>query len=236
MRHKVRVDFELPLRFSIEAHHELHSSTLASGDCESLRETTHPWPLLTSPINSKAYAPEYSPIPQAPDPEKLDPQCHLILSTKLVLAFLDIMPMAPGHILLTTRKHYQKLSDIGHAGKPLDWIRQREANEAREAARELGEWLPILSRALCAVTGIEDWNVVQNNGERAAQVVPHVHFHLIPRYQERNGSINHGMMRSWTMFGRGSREDLDDAEAAQLAELLRDAVRKEISGGGHSKL
>ncbi|CZT16630.1 related to histidine triad protein [Ramularia collo-cygni] len=188
---------------------------------------------------SKTYAPDSSsPVPSAPNPEFLDPQCHLILSTKLVLAFLDIMPIAPGHILLTTRKHYQKLSDIPNtSGSSQDWVRRREAAEAREAARELGEWLPVISRALCKVTGIEDWNIVQNNGERAAQVVPHVHFHLIPRYQERNGSINHGMLKSWTMFGRGSREDLDDDEAALLAGLLREAIKKEIEGWhGQSKL
>lgn len=78
---------------------------------------------------------------------------------------------------------------------------------------------------------------MQNNGERAAQVVPHVHFHLIPRYQDRNGSITHkGMMKSWTMFGRGSREDLDDEEAAQLAGLLREAIRKEIGESDKAKL
>lgn len=213
----------------------MHSVDSSSGDCESLGETTRQQTLLTLSC-SKTYAPDSSsPVPESPDPEKLDPQCHLILSTKLVLAFLDIMPIAPGHILLTTRKHYQKLSDLQHTTQTQDWVRQRAANEAREAARELGEWLPIISRALCRVTGIEDWNIVQNNGERAAQVVPHVHFHLIPRYQDRNGSINHGMMKSWTMFGRGSREDLDDDEAAKLASLLRDAIKQEISGG-HSKL
>lgn len=187
---------------------------------------------MLTPLNSKTYASEsLSPVPEAPDPEKLDPQCHLILSTKLVLAFLDIMPMAPGHILLTTRKHYQKLSDLQPVGRGQDWITQRSAKEAREAARELGEWLPVLSRALCTVTGIEDWNIVQNNGERAAQVVPHVHFHVIPRYADRNGSINHEKsLKSWTMFGRGSREDLDDDEAAELARLLRGAIRTEIEG------
>lgn len=143
------------------------------------------------------------------------------------------MPIAPGHILLTTRKHYQKLSDINNTSSSQtqqDWLRRREALEARDAARELGEYLPIISRALCTVTGIEDWNIVQNNGERAAQVVPHVHFHLIPRYQERNGSINQKVLKSWTMFGRGSREDLDDDEAAELAGQLREAIKKEIEG------
>ncbi|KAF2211599.1 hypothetical protein CERZMDRAFT_43048 [Cercospora zeae-maydis SCOH1-5] len=172
-------------------------------------------------------------VPLSPDPERVDPQCHLILSTPLVLAFLDIMPISPGHILLTTRKHYRTLGDLYSASNET-WSSRREAEEARDTSRALGEWLPIISRALCKVTGIEDWNVVQNNGERAAQVVPHIHFHLIPRYQEgreetqRNGRTDWGTLKSWKMFGRGSREDLDDDEGKELAKKLRDAIREEV--------
>ncbi|KAM3419131.1 hypothetical protein BST61_g5079 [Cercospora zeina] len=172
-------------------------------------------------------------VPLSPDPERVDPQCHLILSTPLVLAFLDIMPISPGHILLTTRKHYRTLGDLYPASNET-WSSRREAEEARDTSRALGEWLPIVSRALCKVTGIEDWNVVQNNGERAAQVVPHIHFHLIPRYQEgreetqRNGRTDWGTLKSWKMFGRGSREDLDDDEGKELAKKLRDAIREEV--------
>ncbi|KAK4547321.1 hypothetical protein LTR36_000976 [Oleoguttula mirabilis] len=193
---------------------------------------------------SEAYPPEASPIPQLPDPEKVDPQAHVLLSTSHVLAFLDILPIAPGHILLTTRHHYNKLSDLYNASlaAETDTASQREAQEeARESSRALGEWLPIVSRALCKVTGIEDWNIVQNNGERAAQVVPHVHFHLIPRYQEGRrenagkGKVDVGMLKSWRMFGRGAREDLDDEEAEELVGLLRRALREEVEGAGGGK-
>lgn len=88
--------------------------------------------------------------------------------------------------------------------------------------------------------------MVQNNGERAAQVVPHIHFHLIPRYQEgrkenaRKGNVDVGMLKSWRMFGRGAREELDDDEAVELARVLREALRVELGEqtkeGGKSKL
>lgn len=168
-----------------------------------------------------------SPIPQDPDPEKCDPQCHLILSAPNVLAFLDIMPIAPGHILLTTRQHYQKVSDL---------YTSTAGQQGRESARDIGEWLPLVSQALCKATGIEDWNVVQNNGERAAQVVPHVHFHLIPRYQEGRrgvggkGKVDVGMLKSWRMFGRGTREDLDDDEGKELARRLRECLAEVVKG------
>ncbi|KAK6443467.1 hypothetical protein LTR95_000294 [Oleoguttula sp. CCFEE 5521] len=190
---------------------------------------------------AKAYPAESSPVPANPDPELIDPGCYLILSTPQVMAFLDIMPIAPGHILLTTRPHYEKLSDMYAPPKSTDWASEKTATQAKEVSQAIGEWLPIVSRALCAVTGIEDWNVVQNNGERAAQVVPHVHFHLIPRYQEGRreiggkGKVDYGMLKSWKVFGRGSREDLDEEEAQVMASSLREALKVEL-GGGKAKL
>ncbi|KAK3671176.1 hypothetical protein LTR78_008977 [Recurvomyces mirabilis] len=229
------------------------------------------------PSPTSSSSPTTSPIPSNPDPEKVDPQCHLLLSTPHVLAFLDILPIAPGHILLVTRRHYRTLADLYGGRKKKDGNREggenvvrdgdvdgddrdgedrerenRERNrEMKEDAQALGEWMPILSRALCSVTGIEDWNLVQNNGERAAQVVPHVHFHFIPRYQEgrrdlgvrgdgkgagginggvngRLGKLDMGMLKSWRMFGRGTREELDDEEGVVLARSLRGALRREL--------
>lgn len=35
---------------------------------------------------------------------------------------------------------------------------------SEEEAREMGYWLPVLSRVLAKATGVWDWNIVQNNG------------------------------------------------------------------------
>lgn len=62
---------------------------------------------------------------------------------------------------------------------------------------------------------------MQNNGAAAAQVVPHMHYHLIPRPEIRaSGRFS----ESFTMFGRGQREELDDDEAVILAGRLRACV------------
>jgi hypothetical protein len=74
------------------------------------------------------------------------------------------------------------------------------------------------------VTGVTDYNIVQNNGARAAQVVPHVHFHIIPRPATMPEIRN----KSWTMFGRGQRDDLDDDEGARMAAEMRKALREEV--------
>jgi diadenosine tetraphosphate (Ap4A) HIT family hydrolase len=114
------------------------------------------------------------------------------------------MPLSPGHLLVCPRTHRPKLTDASET----------------EAA-ELGRYLRVLSAALAKTTGVYDWNVVQNNGAAAAQVVPHMHFHLIPRPEIRaSGRYS----ESFTMFGRGRREDLDEEGAEKLAAALRENI------------
>ncbi|RAL17236.1 HIT-like protein [Aspergillus homomorphus CBS 101889] len=145
---------------------------------------------------------------------------HLILSTTSLLAFLDIMPLTRGHILLATREHYEKLGDV-------------KVGVSREVS-SIGQWLPILSRVVMrTLFGASDdeaadwcWNVVQNNGVRAAQQVPHVHFHVIPR-PNLDGSGGGGRP-SFVMFGRGQRDELDEEEGEELARCLREELAREV--------
>lgn len=41
-----------------------------------------------------------------------DPTAHLILSTEHVMAFLDIMPLTKGHVLVAPRRHFEMLGDM----------------------------------------------------------------------------------------------------------------------------
>jgi diadenosine tetraphosphate (Ap4A) HIT family hydrolase len=122
------------------------------------------------------------------------------------------MPLSIGHILLCPRAHRPKLTDVtGH-----------------EAA-EMGRYLRILSAAVVRATGVKDWNVVQNNGAAAAQVVPHMHFHVIPRPELRD---KRSERFTATMFGRGQRDELDEDEGGELAERVRRAVAEVMRGDG----
>ena len=179
---------------------------------------------------ANTYPPEAFPVPANPDPEALSTNCYLLLSTETVMAFLDIMPIERGHVLIIPRSHRDKLKDL----------------EGGEGA-SLGAWLPVLSRAVMRALGQPngDWNVVQNNGmtllltarahrvnifpgAAAAQVVPHVHYHIIPR-----GHRPEVVARSWAMFGRGQRTDLDDDDATLLARLIRSEIHAELQNLGH---
>ncbi|KAI1930514.1 hypothetical protein LOZ66_002621 [Ophidiomyces ophidiicola] len=145
-------------------------------------------------------------------------EAHIILSTRHVLAFLDIMPLTQGHVLVIPRKHFKNLGAVNV-----------------KVGKELGKWLPIISRVVVkTILGTEPdergedpahWNVVQNNGLRAAQTVPHAHFHIIPRPPlERSPQPG----ASWVMFGRGQRDELDDDDGRRLAGQLRGAIAQEI--------
>ncbi|GAB7361250.1 hypothetical protein MBLNU230_g1311t1 [Neophaeotheca triangularis] len=81
-------------------------------------------------------------------------------------AFLDINPLSYGHALVIPKHHGAKLTDI-----PDD---------------SLTELLPV-AKKLAAASGAENYNILQNNGRLAHQVVDHVHFHMIPKPNEQEG-------------------------------------------------
>ncbi|KAJ3578776.1 hypothetical protein NPX13_g1788 [Xylaria arbuscula] len=93
------------------------------------------------------------------------PSFKLFESDK-TLAFLDIGPLSKGHALVIPKFHGAKLTDI-----PDD---------------HLAEILPV-AKKLVTATGATDYNILQNNGRIAHQIVDHVHFHMIPKPNEKEG-------------------------------------------------
>lgn len=90
--------------------------------------------------------------------------CLKVLEDDVCLSFLDIGPLAEGHLLLIPKEHFDALDEM-----PPD------------AVARLTKHLPRLARALVGAVGCEGYNVLQNNGRVAGQAVGHVHFHIIPR-------------------------------------------------------
>ena len=90
--------------------------------------------------------------------------CTKLLEDDAAIAFLDIGPLAEGHILLIPKNHYVTVDQM-----PPD------------VAAAVLKHLPALGRAVQAAIECEGFNILQNNGSVAHQVVPHVHFHIIPR-------------------------------------------------------
>jgi histidine triad (HIT) family protein len=80
------------------------------------------------------------------------------------IAILDINPIAFGHLLYISKGHYATLLDVPEG--------------------EFGVILKNMQRVIAALlkaTGCEGFNIMQNNNRCAGQLVPHLHFHIIPR-------------------------------------------------------
>ncbi len=93
--------------------------------------------------------------------------CHRLYEDEHVLAFLDIGPLSYGHTLVIPKERKAFLHELSDA-----------------AAAAIGRVLPRLCRAVLAASGAVDYNVLQNNGSAAHQVVMHIHFHIIPKFAD----------------------------------------------------
>lgn len=87
----------------------------------------------------------------------------IVYESETVLAFKDINPQAPVHVLIIPKKPIQDISQATEEDKVL-----------------LGECL-LVAGELAGKLGIEDsgYRVVSNKGSNAGQTVFHLHFHLL---------------------------------------------------------
>ncbi|KAK0546017.1 Adenosine 5'-monophosphoramidase [Tilletia horrida] len=91
---------------------------------------------------------------------------YKLAETESAYAFLDIGPLSKGHSLIIPKYHAAKLHEL-----PDDAVAD----------------LLVLAKKVAIATGATDYNILQNNGRIAHQVVDHVHFHVIPKPNESEG-------------------------------------------------
>jgi histidine triad (HIT) family protein len=120
----------------------------------------------------------------------------MVHQDEVAVAFLDIRPVTPGHLLVVPRQHLASLVDLDP---------EIAAHLMRVAVR--------LDRALRS-SGLpcQGVNLFLADGEAAGQDVFHVHLHLFPRF-EGDG------VRLSADWARPARGDLDE-----LAERIRSAL------------
>lgn len=78
-----------------------------------------------------------------------------------ILAFHDINPGAPVHVLIIPKKHVDSLAALSDEDEKL-------------AGRMLG-----VARRIAEEQGLSSWRLVANTGRRAGQSVMHLHFHVL---------------------------------------------------------
>jgi histidine triad (HIT) family protein len=113
-----------------------------------------------------------------------------------VLAFMDIGPVVQGHVLVIPKAHYDPITDV-----PAPLLAKIMAVVQKVAAAQM--------TALHA----DGVNLFQANGAAAGQVVPHMHIHVIPRF---NGD---GHRWNWTSRKYEKPGEMERIAAALSAHL-----------------
>ncbi|MFW5653593.1 MAG: HIT family protein [Planctomycetota bacterium] len=121
---------------------------------------------------------------------------HKVYEDDHVFAFLDINPVSRGHTLVIPKQRYERLDDL-----------------PEELSAAIGRVLPRLASAVCKASGAHSFNVLSNTGKEAGQVIPHVHFHIIPW---------HGPDRSLGITWPA--RPVDEADAKELCQRISTAV------------
>ncbi|KAI0345593.1 HIT-like protein [Trametopsis cervina] len=119
---------------------------------------------------------------------------YKLIETENVFSFLDIGPLSKGHALVIPKYHGEKLHEV-----PDEY---------------LAETLPIAKKIALAL-GVENYNILQNNGRIAHQEVPHIHFHVIPKPSE---SDSEGLVIGWPTH-KADHDELKKLHEELLAKL-----------------
>jgi histidine triad (HIT) family protein len=85
------------------------------------------------------------------------------------IAFLDIQPFEKGHTLVVTKEPHETIFDMNES----------QFIELMSVVKKVAEHVK-------QELGSEGMNIAQNNYPISGQVVPHVHFHIIPRSKNKN--------------------------------------------------
>lgn len=95
---------------------------------------------------------------------KGDIPSYKVYEDEYVIAFLDINPTTRGHTLVVPKVHVSKMSDMDE-----EEILNRTVNVLQKIVRAVESTIS------------PDLNIVVNQGAVAGQVIPHFHFHVVPR-------------------------------------------------------
>ncbi|MFP4401743.1 MAG: HIT family protein [Candidatus Nanoarchaeia archaeon] len=114
----------------------------------------------------------------------------IIYEDEEYIAFLDIAPMERGHTLVVPKKEFETIFDMS----------EKEFLELQRVVFKIATH--IQSTLNCGI------NICQNNYKIAGQDVPHVHFHIIPRREEK------------TIYNKDAHIQYEDGEMEEFKNRL----------------
>lgn len=121
------------------------------------------------------------------------------------IAFMDIYPLRPGHVLVVPKRHAQHVHELTSI----------ERTQLMEAGAKISEALRASSLQPAAL------HFQINDGKAALQTVPHVHLHLLPRYQGDFASFMFSILKKPAQF-------LLKPEKPEVLERQARAIREKL--------
>lgn len=120
---------------------------------------------------------------------------YKVYEDEFVYAFLDLSQVTKGHTLLVPKKISANIFETDS-----------------ETMQHIGTALPKVANAIKKAFNPDGLNIIQNNGEFADQSVFHLHFHLLPRYEN---DID-GFGYKWETH----EENIDDDQKVKIAQEI----------------
>ncbi|APX97702.1 HIT family protein [Natronorubrum daqingense] len=121
-----------------------------------------------------------------------DIPARIVYEDETTIAFLDANPLEPGHTLVIPKDEYERLNDV-----------------PEDVASDLYATIHRLVPAVESAVDADATTVAFNNGEAAGQEVPHVHCHIVPRFEDDSSGPIHAVFDGPT--------DLADDELDEIA-------------------
>jgi len=125
-----------------------------------------------------------------------------IFEDSMFVAFMDRYPINTGHTLVLPKKHHKDIFTMGD-----------------DEIGKLFSIVSFLAKGIVKALDSKGLNIGQNNGRAANQIVPHVHVHIIPRY---NYDSPNGRWPSRNLI---SDEELDKIAQKIKASLTLDGIK-----------
>ena len=91
--------------------------------------------------------------------------CHKVYETDRILAFMDVMPRGDGHVLVIPKSKARNLLDV-----------------SPDVLAELVQAVQVVGKAAKSALSADGLTIQQFNERAGGQVVFHIHFHVLPRF------------------------------------------------------
>ncbi len=124
---------------------------------------------------------------------------EIVHETDTVLAFLDANPLAPGHTLVIPKAPHKRLRDT-----------------PPELSADVFDAVRALTPAIENAVDADATTIGINDGPAAGQEVPHLHVHIVPRFEGDGGGPIHAIMDAGT--------DADSADPGEIAASIVDEL------------